>query len=320
MASWRRFLLLAGLGAVGCLTMLPYALPLRRPTACPADLADAGGRFVSVGGLQTYVDERGPRDGPAVLLLHGTGCATPTWRCNLAALAAAGLRVVAFDRPGSGLSDKPLRFDYSQAAQADFTVQLMDVLGIRRAVLAGHSAGGNVVLHVARRRPERVAGLVVAAGLVAIPGGPPLFVGKLLGLPPFARWVRVVLSAVITPAWAEARFRSAYADPQDFDPAHSTGVQRTISTAGWDTALIGTVRDSADNLLTDTELATVQIPTLVAWGAADPWVPPAIGERLRAALPLAEWRLYPQVGHFLMEEAATAFNADLLAFVRRQAG
>lgn len=293
----------------------PYLVPLRRHRIPHATLADPNGRFVSIDGVQIYLREWGPCDGVPLLLFHGTVCSTGCWYRNSDALAAAGYRVIAFDRPGSGLSDKPLRYDYSHAAMADLTLRLMDVLGVTRVVAMGHSAGANVALHLAHRTPQRVRKLVIVDGLIAIPGGPPPWVAGLFALPPLARWAQIGFRLRMTPKL----FASAFADPRNFDAEHSTGIQATLQTNDWDRALVATFRDSAGNILTADELRRIDTPTLVVWGAADRWVPVAIGTDLCTALPNAQWRLYPAVGHFAMEEAAEAFNADLLAFLKTEA-
>jgi pimeloyl-ACP methyl ester carboxylesterase len=112
--------------------------------------------------VHTFVQESGPTDGPAVVLVHGFGGSTFNWRYTLPALAEAGYRAVALDLMGFGLSDKSFDQDDSHAAQADFVADVMTALDIQRATLVGHSMGGNVIAHFALKYPERVEGLVFA--------------------------------------------------------------------------------------------------------------------------------------------------------------
>jgi 2-hydroxy-6-oxonona-2,4-dienedioate hydrolase len=118
-------------------------------------------RFVPVQGLRLRYVERG--DGPAVLLLHGAslGSSADVWAGNLDALAAHGLRVIAFDQPGFGLSDAPE--DASVAFRTRCVPAFMDALGLRRAHLVGHSQSGRIVVALALSQPERVAKAVVVA-------------------------------------------------------------------------------------------------------------------------------------------------------------
>src|SRR5213079_3467018 len=104
--------------------------------------------------------------GPPVLFLHGLGASMYAWRKNLAAVAAAGFRVIAFDNRGFGLSDKPPG-PYDNAAYARLAIALMDSLRVSDAVLVGHSMGGAIAAEVAIEHPQRVRGLVLvgSAGL-----------------------------------------------------------------------------------------------------------------------------------------------------------
>jgi pimeloyl-ACP methyl ester carboxylesterase len=88
-----------------------------------------------------------------VILLHGFGGSTFSWRLTLPALADAGYSAVALDLRGFGLSDKDGGADHGHAAQARYVAALMDELAIQDAVVVGHSMGGNVAAHLAVHAP-----------------------------------------------------------------------------------------------------------------------------------------------------------------------
>lgn len=117
--------------------------------------------LVQVDGLKTRFLEEG--SGPAVLLLHGAslGSSADVFERNLAPLAASGLRVIAFDQPGFGLTENPA--DYSTAYRRGFILKFMDALGMKKASLVGHSQAGNMALGLAFDHTERVAKVVVLA-------------------------------------------------------------------------------------------------------------------------------------------------------------
>jgi 4,5:9,10-diseco-3-hydroxy-5,9,17-trioxoandrosta-1(10),2-diene-4-oate hydrolase len=118
-------------------------------------------KFVNVEGLKTRYLEEG--SGRPVLLLHGAslGSSADVFERNLAPLAAYGLRVIAFDQPGFGLTDNPK--DYSVAYRRRFIAQFMDALGIKKASLVGHSQAGNMALGLAFDQTDRVSKVVVLA-------------------------------------------------------------------------------------------------------------------------------------------------------------
>jgi pimeloyl-ACP methyl ester carboxylesterase len=111
-------------------------------------------KFVTVAGLKTRYFEQG--QGPAVLLLHGAslGSSADMFQRNLAPLAANGVRVIAYDQPGFGLSDDPP--DWGIGFRTNFILQFMDALDIDRAALVGHSQAGAMAVDLALTHPDRV--------------------------------------------------------------------------------------------------------------------------------------------------------------------
>ncbi len=138
-----RWLLALLAALVGAALILPYIIPLpAQPDQDSLVLAPSNGRFVSVDGVRTFVERAGPAGAPTVLLIHGFGGSTFSWRETLPALAAAGYDAVALDLKGFGLADKRLEEDYSHAAQADFIAQVMTQLDIEQGVMDGRPQHG----------------------------------------------------------------------------------------------------------------------------------------------------------------------------------
>ncbi|MBL8045797.1 MAG: alpha/beta fold hydrolase [Anaerolineales bacterium] len=109
MKLWR-IILLSILGVVAFVALLlPYLIPLPPQANLDAQaLAPAEGRFITVNGIRTFIQEFGPAEGEPVVLIHGFGASTFMWRDNAPVLAEAGYRVLALDLVGYGLSDKNL--------------------------------------------------------------------------------------------------------------------------------------------------------------------------------------------------------------------
>lgn len=314
----RRVAIILGIALI-VLLVGPYLIPLSYQGVDPATLADEDGDFVRLSDQQVYVVDRGPEGGEAVLLLHGFGGSTFSWRDNIDALAAAGYRAIAFDRPPYGLSEKRADADYSLPAYADLTAELMDMLGIARATLVGHSAGGSVAAYFATRHAERVDRLVLAAGAVFTGGGGPPGVGALLHFPPLARWTQVALHLLLTPERLAAILATAPADPGFVTPAVFEGYTQFLKLDNWDAALVNVLRSGGGGALDEAALAALNMPVLILWGEMDAWVPLENGERLHQLMPTATYITYQGVGHLLQEEASEAFNRDLLAFLESTA-
>lgn len=116
-------------------------------------------QFVQVDGLKTRYIEDG--SGPAAILLHGAslGSSADVFASNLAPLAHAGLRVIAYDQPGFGLTDNPI--DYSVGYRRRFILMFMDALALERAALIGHSQAGNMAVALAFDHPQRIAKVMI---------------------------------------------------------------------------------------------------------------------------------------------------------------
>ncbi len=311
----RHVLVIGVLAVAFVLLILPFLIPLDSSGQDPRSLADPEGQFIDVNGLQTYVIDTDPdaADTLPVVFIHGLFGSTYTWRHSLNALRDAdGLRGIAFDRPGAGLSAKPIDADYSHPAHADFSVALLDALGIERAVIVGHSAGGSVAAHLALRHPDRVAALVLVDAALIGASGPPPFIGALVGFPPIQRWGRIGAQALLTEDSVRQTVASFHADAGFVTEADYAAYLRTFQTPDWDAGFIGLVRDSGPNRLSEDDLAGISVPTQLLWGGQDTWTPLDAGERLAVVIPGASLTVLPLAGHQPMEEAAADFNTALL--------
>jgi pimeloyl-ACP methyl ester carboxylesterase len=144
------------------------------------------GRFVTVDGVRLHYIEKG--SGPPVVLLHGNIVTSEDFALSgTLDLIARRHRVVAFDRPGFGYSDRPHGSAWTPAAQADLLRHALAAIGLERAVVLGHSFGAVVALELALNHPDAVSGLVLLSGyyyptlradvLPALPGAIPLIGG-----------------------------------------------------------------------------------------------------------------------------------------------
>ncbi|MEV5544189.1 alpha/beta hydrolase [Saccharopolyspora shandongensis] len=115
-------------------------------------------RFVDVGGIRLAYQVYGSPDAPAVVLLHALGENCEDWS-TVASVLARGRRVHALDLRGHGRSDWP--GEYSLELMRDDVLRFLDVLGLDRVDLVGHSMGGIVAYLLASEQPQRVARLVL---------------------------------------------------------------------------------------------------------------------------------------------------------------
>jgi pimeloyl-ACP methyl ester carboxylesterase len=123
-----------------------------------------------VNGVRLMCEARGPRDAPAVLMLHGLGEDRGSWRTAARALAADGWRTWAVDMRGHGESGHPGGYAYE--AMRDDVLALIDALGQDRVTLVAHSMGTVPASLVAMDRPHAVHRLVLEEGPLPFPAEP----------------------------------------------------------------------------------------------------------------------------------------------------
>jgi pimeloyl-ACP methyl ester carboxylesterase len=157
----RRDMLWAG----GALTVAAaFAEPLKAAAAEPSGageptswvdsaMPEVTHRMIETNGIRLHVAEQG--EGPLVILCHGFPECWYSWRHQLRALAEAGFRAMAFDLRGYGRSDRPEEVEkYTILHDIGDVVGLVDALGAKQAVIAGHDIGAAIAWQAALLRPD----------------------------------------------------------------------------------------------------------------------------------------------------------------------
>jgi pimeloyl-ACP methyl ester carboxylesterase len=246
-----------------------------------------------VGGLRTYCTVQGT--GPAALLLHGWGGTSASLQ-PLAAHLAQRFRTVTPDLPGFGHTALPPT-DWGVADYAAWAEELLAKLGIRRAVLLGHSFGGRIAIVLAATRPALVERLVLidSAGLRP---------------PPAARRRAIVL--------VSKAGRAAAALPL-FGPLAARLRRRWHRLVGAeDYANAGPLRGTFVRVVNQDLrefLPRVTAPTLLLWGAADTATPASDGALMAQLIPQARLIVFPRAGHFAYLERLAETCAALDEFL-----
>lgn len=246
-----------------------------------------------------YVVQGAP-DGTPVVLVHAVGESWRSWD-RLLPLLPEDIRAYALTMPGHGDADKPPG-GYDVATTAADVVELLDTVGVDRAVLAGTSSGGLVAQQVAASYPSRVSGLLLV-------GAP-----RDLRHVPVPAWVTDAgaLSDPVGEAFVRTSvegFRTGREIPPDF-------VERMVEDAMCVPAHVW--RAVVAGLLTaqpPTESATIDVPTVVLWGERDEVLPRVEQERMVAAIPGARLVTYPDTGHLVLWERPEDVARELLRLV-----
>lgn len=266
-------------------------------------------RYFVRGGLRLhYIDEG---SGEPVVMVHGN----PTWSLYYRELVKAlrgTHRAVALDHIGMGLSDKPgdEGYDYTLKSRVDDLEALLESLSLRQGLtLVLHDWGGMIGMAYACRHPERIKRIVLFnTAAFLLPAG--------RRLPWTLRLSRTPLGAVLIRglnafAWGASRFcstrrplpprlRRAYLAPYD-------SWARRIATLRFVQDIPLAPGDKAYSLVREVEekLPLLDgVPMLICWGGRDFVFDQHFLEEWRRRFPRAQVRLFPEAGHYVLEDAA----------------
>lgn len=325
--GWARLPL--GLLAVVVVVPLLVPYPPARGLSQPQELADPDSSFVTLGGVEVhyklYAADGGTGGQPVFVLLHGFGASEFSWRGVDAELAQLGT-VIAFDRPGFGLTERPMpgqwqsgASPYSDREYIALTLGLMDALEIGRAILVGHSAGGSLAVQIAAAHPERVEALVLEA---------PALGGGHYRLSPVLRWLASTPQARRIGPWAargmigrlERVVDMAWHDPSKLDAETLAGYHRPLTVVNWDRALweIVIAPKVAVAPADVARLAEGGLPVLFVTGDDDRIVPTGQTTAAAAAADSSELVVVEDCGHIPHEERPEEFIRAVREFLAGQ--
>ncbi|HEX5757917.1 MAG TPA: alpha/beta fold hydrolase [Thermoanaerobaculia bacterium] len=285
----------------GCVPLRPFADVQREAPAA---------HFLEADGGLVYVEQAG--EGEPVFLLHGFAESTYTWRKVLPGLAATH-RVVALDLYGFGYTRRPQDpARYRRDGQVALLLAVMDRLGFERAHLVGHSYGGAICLALAARHPERVRSLVLVAS--AAPSYPDDRRSRTAGI----RLLNdlYLRALALRPRAVERALRRSFHDDALVTPELVAAYLERLRIEGVTDAYYGLSAPSAARAA-PVDLARLDVPTLLLWGAQDVVTPVANGRELARRLPRAELVVLAGAGHLPMEERPEELVRAVRTFLAR---
>jgi 3-oxoadipate enol-lactonase len=245
--------------------------------------------------------------GLPVVLLHAFPLDREMWAPQLGALAEAGFRALAPDLPEFGRST-PGTDAFTIDRGADVVADFLEALGVAKAVVGGLSMGGYVAMAFARRHPDRLRGLILADTRAAPDNTEARvkrdrLVADVQGFGPPA-----AIDALL-PKLVSDHTRTA--DPALVETVRQIGLRQSA------TGLIAGLYALRDRPDATPGLDAIAVPTLVLVGEHDALTPPLAAARIAAHIRGSELAHVPGAGHLSSLENPTAFNAVVLAFLRK---
>ena len=271
-------------------------------------------RFVAAGGLRWHVQVAG--SGPVLLLLHGTGASTHSFR-DLLPLLARRFTVVAPDLPGHGFTTRPTDpSGLSLPGMAGGIAALLRALAVAPQVAVGHSAGAAILCRMCLDGSLAPRALVSLNGaLLPLPG---------LRHPAFTPLVRSVVSG----DWLPRLFARRMESPSEVERLLArTGstidargrelyarLSRNASHTGAALAMMG----HWDTRPLEAGLPQLQVPMLLLVGARDGMILPGVALRVRSLAPHAQLLQISGLGHLAHEESPQLIADEIVAYARAQ--
>lgn len=268
------------------------------------------GTAVSVRGIHTNVLSAGAGD--PVVLLHGSGpgvSAFANWRLTMPALAGQN-RVIAFDQPGFGFTERPAGAQYTVEGWTDHVLGVLDELGLERVHLVGNSFGGAIALRFATEHPDRVRRLVLM-GSVGVPFEITKALDDVWGYEPTPGAMREIMkvfafdSSLLTDELATIREHAAT----------RPGVQEAYA------SMFPAPRQRWIDAMAVPESRIRALPheTLLVHGRDDQVIPLAASLALCRLIDRVRLHIFGRCGHWVQIEQASRFNALLTSFFAEDA-
>ncbi|MBI2618799.1 MAG: alpha/beta fold hydrolase [Ignavibacteriales bacterium] len=260
---------------------------------------------IKLNGLTMNYQERGLPQGLPVIFIHGFPFDHTMWESQMMALPQE-YRAISYDVRGHGQSDVA-DGQYSIEFFVDDLVDLMDHLGLKKAVLCGLSMGGYIALRATERHPNRVKALILCdtrseadANEAKVKRANQIKAVKTGGVKPFAEGF---IKAVFAPQTIKE------------NPVVVESI-RTVIESTSPLAICGTLLALAARTDTTDSLPAINAPTMILVGEHDALTPPSASRSMHERIRSSSLHVVPHATHLSNLENRAFFNEKLLAFLK----
>lgn len=300
----------------------PFAIPVPAADGLSDEqaFADADSQFVEINHVDIHYKEAG-KGGRTFILLHPFGGSTYSWREVMDDFAAMG-RVIAYDRPAFGLTERPMpetwiENPYGMKANIELLRGLMDEFNIGKAVLVGNSAGGGLAVAFALEYPQRVEALILVDPGVGGGRGPqfPAWALPLMWTPQMRH-----LAPLLMRDYEESLPRTI--EREWYDVSRLTDEIRNehlklLKIQNWDRAFYELTFAPAYPELRPL-LPQLAVPTFIIAGQEDRLIRSWYYEAIAEEIPGAQLTFIPQCGHVPQEECPAEFMNAVAVYLKDQ--
>jgi pimeloyl-ACP methyl ester carboxylesterase len=281
-----------------------------------AKYANAESEFVDLGdGTTVHLRDEGPKDAPAIILLHGSNASLHTWQQWVDRLGK-DYRIIRYDQPGHGLTGPHPKDDYSAKAFVDLVDRVAKNRGLGKFYLGGNSMGGWVTHEYAKANPDKLLGIIlVDAGGAPENKAKSLPIGFRIAFTPGLNKLMQVITprSVIETSLKQSVSNQAVVTKAEVDeywellryPGNRAATGKRFAQYG-----------SRNTPATMSE-ATRAVPALILWGEDDKLIPVESTKWFQTQYKDQVTHIYKGIGHLPMEEAAEASADHVLDWLKR---
>ncbi|MEL7189828.1 MAG: alpha/beta hydrolase [Pseudomonadota bacterium] len=282
-------------------------LIFRTPDTDPAEMRAKYGaepsQFVLLGsGQKVHLRDEGPKDAPAIILLHGSAADLHTWEPWVQGLKQ-DYRVIRFDQVGHGLTGPDRKGDYSLESFVADIDDVANAMGLQEFVLAGSSMGGSHTAAYAMAHPDRLLGaiLVGASGAPVRPERNASFTYTLAQTP----GINQIMAQITPRSMIEQSFGDMVTNKAIMTDEVIDRYWELLRFPGNRQATL-TRFGNPRTAFEAGDIASIPVPGLILCGEKDPLIPPPSCEWYDANWTNSEIAMYPGIGHLPHEEAPEA--------------
>ena len=323
MRKFRRIMTWALASGVAAFVVVPLLIPFKSSgTMSNAQAAGPTAEFAQVGELKIHLvreafsgQEATKNEAPVIILMHGFGASTFSWRDVMKPLAKAG-DVIAYDRPAFGFSDRPVAWTgenpYGFAGNMEILKSLINQYAKNREViLVGHSAGGLLAGEFARTNPDLVQKLVLVAPAV-LSTGAASWLTNLKIIPQIDALGPVLVQEIASSG--NALLEESYFDKAQLTTAVSEGYRAPLKIIGWEKAFWEFTNAPRENKFLE-NINSLSQPTLLITGEFDTVVATADTKKLSGLIPNNKLVIITKTAHLPHEENSKLFSQEVLSWL-----
>ena len=307
-----RILALVGAVVLALILVVPFLIPVQTSgTATYKEVAGDGATFASAQGIEIYYEKtdfvcqegKDCSNPPVIFLMHGFGANTFSFRELTEPLSQLG-DVIAYDRPGFGLSERPTSWEgenpYGSIGQDLILDQLItEFASGRDVILVGHSAGGTLATQYVVDNKDAIQGLILISPAILSTGGSPNWLNWVFSIPQLDHLGPLLVSSIASSGMD--LLNESWYNKDLITEEVKAGYREPLSVIGWEEGFWEFNRAPRAFDVKD-RLDEITVPTLLITGDTDTVVATADTEALANMIKDSVLFVIPQSGHLAQEE------------------